>query len=401
MITYELLLFFGIVAVLASICSYYLGMKFDDNVSISLNKRSLGFTPRTCVVMACKGDEPELEKHVEAILNQDYANYRTIIVTDNVEDPAYFIVNSILSRHSGEDAHLYSSGDHPRASGKVAALLTAIERDAGTSEAFAFVDSDASVSPGWLADLVAPLEDDSVGATTGFRWYFPSRGGFWSHVESTWNASGSNLMFNEHYNFPWGGAMAIRTEKMKAIDLQTVWTDAISDDLSLNSALRKQGYRTIFLPQCTVATHNRATVRSFFIWAKRQIALTRAFNRPLWRYGLAAYAFFSILVILALASLAAGLLSSPNWFIPSALLLTPSILGILRSSQRITSFKRAMPGHAQEFEKNRVADSIASLIVPWIMTYCIIKSARMNEIEWRGRKYKLTVRPPCLTAKPS
>ena len=150
-------------------------MKFDDHVSISLNKHSLDFTPRTCVVMACKGDEPELENHVEAVLNQDYPNYRTIVVTDSVSDPAYFIVNSILSRHPDKDAHLYNSDHHPRASGKVAALLTAIERDAGRSEAFAFVDSDASVPPGWLADLVAPLADDSVGATTGFRWYFPSR----------------------------------------------------------------------------------------------------------------------------------------------------------------------------------------------------------------------------------
>jgi len=389
-ITYNLLLFFGIVAVLAAIYSYYLGIKFDADVSISLNKGRPDFTPRTCVVMACKGDEPELAEHVEAILKQDYQNYRTIIVTDNAEDPAYFIVNSILGRHAGEDVHLYNSDQHPTTSGKVAALLTAIERDAGRSEAFAFVDSDVSVPPGWLADLVAPLGDDSVGATTGFRWYFPSQGGFWSHVESAWNASGSNLMFNERYSFPWGGAMAIRTEKMNAIDIRTVWKVAISDDLSLNSALRKHGYRTIFLPQCTVATHNRATVRSFFTWATRQVALTRAFNHALWRYGLAAYAFFSIIMTLALASLVAGVIWSPPWFIPGALLLTPSILGIFRSSQRITTFKRAMPGHAKEFEQNRVVDSIASLIVPWIMTYCIIRSARMNEIEWRGRKYKLT-----------
>ena len=390
MIAYNLLLFFGIVAVLAAIYSYYLGIKFDAKVSVSLNKARPGFTPLTCLVMPCKGDEPELEKRVEAILNQDYPNYRTIIVTDNAQDPAYLIVDSILSRHAGEDVHLYNSDDHPGTSGKVAALLTAIERDAGRSEVFAFVDSDLSVPPGWLADLVAPLEDNSVGAATGFRWYFPTRGGFWSHVESAWNASGTNLMFNERYNFPWGGAMAIRAEKMNAIDIRTVWKDAISDDLSLNSALRKHAYRTIFLPQCTVATHNRATVRSFFTWATRQVALTRAFNHALWRYGFAAYAFFSVILVLALASFVAAMIWSPNWFIPSAFLLTPSVLGILRSGQRITTFKRAMPGHAKEFEKNRVVDSIASLIVPWIMTYCIIESARMNEIEWRGRRYKLT-----------
>jgi cellulose synthase/poly-beta-1,6-N-acetylglucosamine synthase-like glycosyltransferase len=199
-----------------------------------------------------------------------------------------------------------------------------------------------------------------------------------------------NLMFNERYNFPWGGAMAIRTEKLNSVDIQSVWEHAISDDLSLNSALRKHDYRIIFVPQCTVATHNRATARSFFNWATRQITFTRVFNPELWRYGFAAYAFFSILLILALAGLAAAVLWSPTWLIPSALLFTPSILGILRSSQRITTFKRAMPAHAQEFEKNRIVDSMTSLIVPWVMTYCIVKSVRMTEIEWRGRNYKLT-----------
>jgi cellulose synthase/poly-beta-1,6-N-acetylglucosamine synthase-like glycosyltransferase len=204
------------------------------------------------------------------------------------------------------------------------------------------------------------------------------------------NASGTNVMFNERYNFPWGGSMAIRTEKMKTIDLHRIWKNAVSDDLTLNSALRKHGYRTIFVPQCIVATHSQATMRTFLTWATRQIALTRTLNRPLWNYGLTAYAFLAILMLLGIVSLAAGTLSSPAWFLPAALFCAPSVLGCLRSSQRITTFKRAVPWFGEEFEKNRLGDSIASLIVPWIMTYCIIKSARMNEIEWRGRKYKLT-----------
>ncbi len=354
MITYDLFLFFGILAVLAAAYSQYLGMKFDDNVSTSLRKRRPVFTPKTCLVMACKDVEPEFEKNVEAILNQDYSNYRTIMVTDNVEDPAYSIVKSILTKHAGKDIHLYNSTDHRGASGKVAALLTAIEKDAGVSEAFAFVDSDAFVPSGWLADLVAPLANDSVGATTGFRWYFPSRGGFWSHLESAWNAAGMNLMFNERYTFPWGGAMAILTEKMNTVDIRNVWEDAISDDLSLNSALRKHGYRTIFVPQCMVATYNRATTRSFIGWATRQIALTRAFNPELWRYGFSAYAFLSTLMVLALASLAASALWSPVWLLPSALLFTPSFLGIFRSSQRVTTFKRAMPAHARRVREESI-----------------------------------------------
>ena len=183
--------------------------------------------------------------------------------------------------------------------------------------------------------------------------------------------------------------MAILTQKMKDIDIRTVWDTAISDDLSLNLALRKHSYQTLFLPQCIVATHNQATMQSFLRWATRQVALTRAFNKKLWNYGLAAYGFFTTTMVLGVISIILGFAWSDVWFLPAAMLLAPSVLGVFRSSRRITTFKRALPEFASEFEKNRWPHSIASLIVPLIMTYCIIKSARMREIEWRGRRYKL------------
>jgi cellulose synthase/poly-beta-1,6-N-acetylglucosamine synthase-like glycosyltransferase len=338
--------------------------------------------------MACRGNEPRLREIIEAILNQAYPNYRTIIVTDTVHDPAYSIARSALNRHPTIDAHLYTSDPHPNASGKVTALLTALERDGWASDAYAFLDSDAFTTLRWLKDIIEPLHEPSVGATTGFRWYFPV-GGFWSHVESAWNASGTNLMFNERYNFPWGGAMAILTQTMKEINVRGVWEKAISDDLSLNAALRNHNCRTVFLPQCTVATYNQATMQSFLKWATRQVALTKAFNRRLWNYGSAAYAFFAAVLTLGIVSLIAGLISSKVWLLPAVLLFAPSILGVFRSNERITTFKSAMPEFAADFDRNRWGDSIASLIVPWVMTYCIFRSARMREIEWRGRRYKL------------
>jgi glycosyltransferase involved in cell wall biosynthesis len=338
--------------------------------------------------MACKGNENGLPENIEAILNQEYPNYRLIIITDTIRDSAYAIAQSALNRHPTIDAHLYTSHAHPNASGKVAALLTALERDGWASDAYAFVDSDAFTPSRWLKDIVDPLWDPWVGATTGFRWYFPV-GGFWSHVESAWNASGTNLMFDERYSFPWGGAMAILTQKLKEIDIRRVWEGAISDDLSLNAALRDHNYRTIFLPQCTVATYNQANMRSFLKWATRQVALTKAFNRRLWTYGSAAYAFFTAVAALGVVSLTVGLISSKVWLLPAVLLFAPSILGVFRSNKRITTFKRAMPEFAADFDRNRWVDSVASLIVPWVMTYCIFKSVRMTEIDWQGRKYKL------------
>lgn len=339
--------------------------------------------------MACKGDEPGLEANLEAMLQQKYSSYHAAIVVDSTEDPAYVVVRSVLSRHPEENSKIYISDPVLSASGKVAALLTALARERRQAEVYAVVDSDARVSSTWLENLVDPLKDESVGATTGFRWLFPSQGGFWSYVESAWNASGTNLLFDDRYNFPWGGAMAVRAETLDEIGINHIWANAVSDDLTLNAALRKHGYRTTFLPQCTVATFNHTHLHQFIRWATRQTALTKAFNRALWNYAAAAYAFLDSVFLLGIVGLVLGATVSPAFLLPAALLLTPSVLGIFRSAQRNSTFNRAMPELKEEFRGAKLREAIVSLIVPWVMTYCIIESARMHEIEWRGRTYKL------------
>jgi cellulose synthase/poly-beta-1,6-N-acetylglucosamine synthase-like glycosyltransferase len=288
-----------------------------------------------------------------------------------------------------ERALLCIAKEHRQASGKVAALLTALETDACSSDVYAFIDSDALVSEGWLAALVNPLKDSAIGVTTGFRWYFAGRG-FWSHVEAAWNASGTNLFFNENYSFPWGGAMAIRSETLRKINIDQVWENAISDDLSLNLALSKHRLSVMFLPQCCVVTYDETNLRRFLNWTTRQVALVRAYYRRLWNYGLVAYGFSNVLTLLGAISLIAAEVISLNWLLPAFILLLPSLLGAYRNSQRVSSFRRAMPRFEADFDRIGLVDAVASLIVPWIMAYCILKSARTNIIEWRGRKYELT-----------
>jgi ceramide glucosyltransferase len=354
-----------------------------------LAKRKHGFRPTVCLVLPCKGAETGLERNIEAALKQEYDDYRLIVVTDSQLDPAYQIASAVLSRNPERKSRLCTSESSTTASGKVAALLTALAEDRGRSEVYAFLDSDALISPTWLGDLVDPLKEDSIGATTGFRWYFPSEGGLWPHVEAAWNAAGTNLLFSNRYNFPWGGAMAVRAETLERIDIRRVWSDAVSDDMSLNSALKRHGYWICFLPQCTVATFTRDNLQAFLIWATRQTTLTRVYNNGLWRYAALAYGFFDFTFVLGIISAGLGVLVASSWFLPSALLLSPTALGTLRSFHRNTTFKRAMPQFREQFERAAYKEAIASLIVPWIMTYCIMKSSSIHEIEWRGRKYKL------------
>jgi len=387
-IGYGILLLLGFLATFAAAYSIILGRRFTRRTLESLVRRRLGFLPKVCVILPCKGCEPNLEGNILVLLAQNYPNYNLMIVTDSESDPAYGIASKILSAHSGPNAELLTSTQHPKASGKVSALLTALEKDEGNAQVYAFIDSDATVHTSWLRDLVDPLGDFSIGATTGFRWYFAT--GFWSEVQCAWNASGSNLMFDEKYNFPWGGAMALRSETLNQIHINEIWEDAVSDDLSLNIALRAHAYRTLFLPQCTVVTSTKNITRSKLMeWATSQTALTRTYHHKLWSYALVTYAFFNLIFVLGIVALLLGFFLTPSWFIPAILLLTPTPLGIIRSHSRIATFKRALPWANQEFGKFSSRVSLTSIIVPWIMTFCILKSITTREIEWRGQRYSL------------
>jgi cellulose synthase/poly-beta-1,6-N-acetylglucosamine synthase-like glycosyltransferase len=337
--------------------------------------------------MACKGNEQGLEKNIDAMFRQKYENYCSVIVTDNAKDPAYTVAGSVIARYPHSSAKLITAKNHIHASGKVSALLTALEEN--KAEVYAFLDSDAFAPPNWLGELVDPLCDPSIGATTGFRWYFPVRNKFWSHVQSAWNAFGTSLLFDEKYNFPWGGAMAARAETLDKIRIMEVWSHAVSDDLSLNTALREHGFRIFFLPQCMVASISEITFRSFIRWATSQTTLVRTYYKRLWNYAAGVFAFFNLTLTFGAISVLAGLLFTPIWFIPALLLLLPTPMGILRSEARLNLFKHVMPTMNDQFVAFSRRSYIASLIVPWIMSYCILKSSRTKEIEWRGRTYKL------------
>jgi hypothetical protein len=83
-----------------------------------------------------------------------------------------------------------------------------------------------------------------------------------------------------------------------------------------------------------------------------------------------------------------GLTHAPIWFASATLLLSPLPIGIIRSWHRLVTIQYAIP-MLREHPISRLKWSLASLIVPWVMTFGIFKSTITSEIDWRGTKYKL------------
>ena len=157
--------------------------------------------------------------------------------------------------------------------------------------------------------MVAPLEDEAVGAATGYRWY-TATGGLAAGVRSVWNAATVTSLDDRNRNFCWGGATAMRRRTFEAIDVRRRWDTSVSDDLSLTIAVRRAGLRIHFVPQALVPSSDATTLKGFGMFARRQLIITRVYIPEIWR---AALAMCSSMVIGALAVAALFLAGAVGW----------------------------------------------------------------------------------------
>ena len=243
-------------AALAALLAIRTGRGFVDHVEAEIlgepDPDEAPYQPPATLILPVKGLDHELAANLCSLTEQDYPDYELIVVARSEQDPAVGTVRMTLA----EKARLVFSGPPPEDTGeKVHNLLAAVEAVRPESEVLAFADSDGQVRPEWLRNLIQPLCDEGVGATTGFRWHFPEDGGFWPLMRSAWDATiVGRLGENERRNFAWGGAMALRRATFKAARVAEYWPGAVSDDYRLAQALNDRGLGVHFVPRAMVAT---------------------------------------------------------------------------------------------------------------------------------------------------
>src|SRR5438034_4930521 len=190
------------------------GLRFAKYLRNEVTRPLPDFKPFASVIAPCRGIDPGLRENVAALFHQHYLAYEIIFVTDRVNDPSLEIIKAVSDSEAGSNrvpTRVIISGSATDCGQKVHNLRSGVVQVDRRSEVLVFVDTDARPQPNWLQSLVAPLRDDNLGATTGYRWFLPASGGLATHFRSVWNASiASALGENERKNFCWGGSTAIR-----------------------------------------------------------------------------------------------------------------------------------------------------------------------------------------------
>ncbi|HKQ47033.1 MAG TPA: glycosyltransferase [Phycisphaerae bacterium] len=243
------------------------------------------YQPRVAVILPCCGVDERLHQTVGRLGCQNYADYEIIFTLESEEDPAYEAIGRWTADWTLVRHRRVVAGLTQQRSQKIHNLLAAVEQVSPDREVLVFLDSDAVPSADWLGHLVAPLNDEAVGAATGFRWYCAS-GGIANGLRSVWNAASVTLIRDEQRNFCWGGATAVRLDRFKSLDIARRWSHALSDDYQMTRAVRDAGLIIRFVPQALIPSHDRTTLRGFFEFARRQLIITRVCAPDIWRTGL-------------------------------------------------------------------------------------------------------------------
>ncbi len=372
--------FFVVPATLAALVSNRAGRNYVEYVEAELNEPVGEYEPPVTLIVPVKGLDHDLAGNLQSLAVQDYPDYELIVVTRGASDEGLRVARSVLH----ERVRVVVAGEPADGTGeKVHNLLEAVRQARSASEVFAFADSDGRVTRNWLRNLVAPLEDESLGATTGFRWYLPEDGGFWPLLRSAWDSTIAGNLRADDKNFAWGGGMALGRSTFEQASVAEFWRGAVSDDYRLTAAMNAAERGIRFVPGAMVATTGSCTAAEFLRWAARQLVITRVYRGKLWWAGFVAHIVYCGAMVM---SLLVALTGNPLGLAGLVVTLVP---GMAKGAVRGHAGRMMFPHHGGWFDQYGWAYFWMTPIATWIWLYTFLRSAMTRRIEWRGNVYEL------------
>jgi cellulose synthase/poly-beta-1,6-N-acetylglucosamine synthase-like glycosyltransferase len=366
------------------------------------------YTPRVAVILPIKGVDDDTADNIQALLQQDYPNYRLLFAVESANDPIVATLEQVAAEDGRGRIEIVVAGLADSRGQKVHNQLAAVERTNQRDEILVFMDADARPNPNWLRSLVNPLQWHHVGATTGFRFYIPVQPHTANAMVSVINASVAALLGPERRNFCWGGSMAVRRKDF----LQHVkedWENALSDDYVMSWCVKHKMKSVIkFVPSCIVASTANFTWGSFFEFACRQYRITKVCALHVWltAVGGAAIYLFSLAYTLwrfVHVSIASGTVlpwqhGGDMWLLPMFVALYA--WSVMRGKNLLLGGETMLPEHATALKKIRFWYMWGYPFVVLVNFVALIGSAFGRDIIWRGVSYTMVSRTKTLVHRP-
>ncbi len=385
--------FFAAISIWLGLVSLRGGVRFVRYLQAEVIKEYSEFTPFVTVFVPCRGIDDGLKENITALFVQDYPQFEIIFVSDHAHDPAFAVIEEArtsFKRESGPTMRIVIAGPAADSGQKVHNLRVAVGEADRKTEIFAFVDTDARPHKLWLRSLVAPLQDERIGTTTGYRWFVPLRRGLASHLRSVWNASiASALGADERKNFCWGGSTAIRRETFEQLKVRDRWRGTVSDDFTLTRVLHEARLPIKFVPLCLTPAFEDCRLREAIEFTTRQLKITRAYAAHLWKAVLIGSAIFVMTLVGGIVVIVWRAATGLSFATPLFLLLAILALGAMKSHLRLRAVSIVISDRRLRSLGTTLAHVTLWPLASLLYLHNALAAAFSRRIEWRGITYEL------------
>ena len=390
------------------------GMDYLNYFKKELARKPSDFAPTVSVFAPCRGLDEGLEENLSALLRQDFPRYEVIFAVDSESDAAVPVIRKLINHKATKNTKksekktlcpswlcgvkLVVAGKAENESQKVHNLREAVLHAADDSEVFVFVDSDARPSSNWLRALIAPLQDEKIGAATAYRWFIPKKFGFASELRSAWNASiASALGANTKSNFCWGGSMALRRATFETFDVRERWRGTLSDDFTVTRAMNEANLPIYFVPQALAASIESCTFGECLEFTTRQMKITRVYAPRLWKMSLIGAVLFNLVWLWGVFNLFFYASDSVAfWFSLIALLLVAAFSSG-KSWLRLNAVRLVLRDYEPLLRKQLWTQNTLWIFSPALFFYNCLCALFSRRIVWRGTGYTLVSASETLT----
>ena len=379
LISFGLLLFVALEQVLA-VAVFVRYCRKANSAAVS------NYQPEVLVVLPVRGADNTLADCIEALARQDYENYRVRVVLDSHSDPGWHVIDQVLVTQPSLPIEVVELREpHAECSLKCSSVYQATEQ-LDECEVVALLDSDIVPHDNWLRELVAPLADEQVGATTGNRWYLPQACDWGSLLRYLWNAAAVVTM--QMWGVPWGGTLAFKRDILRQSDLRERWRRAGCEDVPLVRALKQLNLQIRFVPSLIMIDRDEIRIGDCFRFLDRQFLWVRLY------YPLCWWACNVWQVVVAACIVTAGLIGVAGLFVGRPVLFGAALAVLaLTTAISLTAVRwveRTLLPRERTPLATRPWRSIAAVSFTNVaMVRVVFVSLFTRVISWRGIVYRI------------
>jgi ceramide glucosyltransferase len=281
-------------------------------------------TPKVAILTAIKGISEITPQFLDRLSHQQYPAYRLVFALDSRSDPVLALVEGLRQRLAGRIAvDIVIAGQATQRAQKVHNLLAALGTLREDDGIVVFADADILPDERWLSQLIRPIANGDVAASTGYRWQLPTDRRWPSLIVAAVDLSIATAARSARWNLCWGGSIALDRGALNQIGLPMIWNRAASDDLTLTAVLRARGLKINAPLHVLVPSPVAHNWTSLFSFARRQYLLVRTYAPRHWLL-----AGWTLCLPALAATVAVSEIFDGHWWVSSVILGSIALLQV-------------------------------------------------------------------------